>query len=166
MSLKKYRLQPVLDKRQKIKEDAEKALGVAQKKLEEEKKKEEECVLVIQQIKQRKEDSKAEMNRKMMEAAIEIEKVRTHKDYLKSLDYEIKKAEEKLEDQKKRVKAAEQVVAQKREDLLEATKEFQAIEKHKENWATALKKQMEEAEQNEAEEIGQVLYLQRKRAQE
>jgi conjugal transfer/entry exclusion protein len=163
LSLPKYRLQPVLDKRQKIKEDAEKALGVAQKKVDEEKKKEEECIQGVNLAKQRKEDAKAEMNRKMLEENLEVGKIRQHKDYLKSLDYEIKKAEERLEEQKNRVKAAEQIVIQKRNDLVEATKEYQAIEKHKENWAAALKKAMDEAEQKEAEEVGNVLFLQRKK---
>jgi flagellar export protein FliJ len=163
LSLPKYRLQPVLDKRQKIKEAAEKALGEAQKKVEAEKKKEEECVQRVVQAKQKKEDSKAEMHRKMLEGKVEVEKIRMHKDYLKSLDFDIKKAEEQLVEQKGRVAAAEKVVEQKRNELVEATKEFQAIEKHKEKWETALKKEMEEAEQKEAEEIGNVLYLQRKR---
>ncbi len=163
MSPLKYRLQPVLDKRQKIKEDAEQALGAAQKKVEEEQRKEQECVQLVIQAKQRKEDAKAEMNRKMLEEKLEVGKIRQHKDYLKSLDFEIKKAEEKLEEQKRRVKAAEEIVIQKRNDLVEATKEYQAIEKHKENWATTLRKQMDEAEQKEAEEIGNVLFLQRKK---
>src|SRR5262245_5302698 len=99
----------------------------------------------------------------MLEEKVEVEKVQMHKAYLKSLDFEIKKAEEQLAEQRNRVKAAEKVVEQKRSELVEATKEFQAIEKHKENWATALKKEMEEAEQKESEEIGNVLFLQRKR---
>jgi flagellar export protein FliJ len=148
LSLPKYRLQPVLDKRQKIKEDAEKALGAAQKKLDEEKKKEEECIQLVNQAKQRKEEAKAEMSRKMLE---------------EKLDVEIKNAEEKLDEQRTRVKAAEQVVVQRRNELVEATKEYQAIEKHKEKWATSIKKEMEEAEQKEAEEIGNVLFLQRKK---
>jgi flagellar export protein FliJ len=163
LSLPKYRLQPVLDKRQKIKEDAEKALGAAQKKVDEEKKKEEECIQRVNQAKQKKEDARAEMSRKMLEEKLEVEKIRRHKDYLKSLDFEIKKTEEQLAEQRNRVKAAEQVVEQKRAELVEATKEYQAIEKHKDKWATALRKEMEEAEQKEAEEIGNVLFLQRKR---
>jgi flagellar export protein FliJ len=163
LSLPKYRLQPVLDKRQKIKEDAEKALGAAQKKLDEEKKKEDECIQLVNQAKQRKEEAKAEMSRKMLEEKLEVQKIRMHKDYLKSLDFEIKKAEEKLDEQRTRVKAAEQVVVQRRNELVEATKEYQAIEKHKEKWATSIKKEMEEAEQKEAEEIGNVLFLQRKK---
>jgi hypothetical protein len=99
----------------------------------------------------------------MLEGKVEVEKIRMHKDYLKSLDFDIKKAEEQLVEQKGRVAAAEKVVVQKRNELVEATKEFQAIEKHKEKWETALNKEMEEAEQKEAEEIGNVLYLQRKR---
>jgi flagellar export protein FliJ len=162
MTLPKYRLQPVLDKRQKIKEDAEKALGAAQKELDAEKKKEQECAEAVENAKRAKEEFKAEMNRKMLTENLEINKITMLKNYVKSLEYLIEQAKEKLEQQKVRVKQAEKVVDQKRGELLEATKEFQAIEKHKEKWAEAIKKEMEEAEQKEQEEIGNVLYLQRK----
>ena len=162
MTVPKYRLQPVLDKRQKIKEAAEKALGAAQKELDAEKKKEQECADAVENAKRAKEEFKVEMNRKMLNENLEINKITMLKNYVKSLEYAIEQAKEKLEQQKVRVKQAEKVVEQKRGELLEATKEFQAIEKHKEKWAEAIKKEMEEAEQKEQEEIGNVLYLQRK----
>lgn len=163
MSKQKYRLQPVLDKRQKIKEDAEKALGVAQKALDAEKKKEEECAQAVEKAKQDKEDYKIEMNRKILNDNLEVSKITMLKNYMKSLDYAIVKAQEKLEEQKARVQQAEKVVEQKRAQLIEATTEFQAIEKHKEKWIEGVKKEEEETEQKEQEEIGNVLYLARKR---
>ncbi|HSP06144.1 MAG TPA: hypothetical protein VLR94_03155, partial [Acidobacteriota bacterium] len=74
MSAPKYRLQIVLDKRQKIKEDAEKALGAAQLAVIAEQKKEEECLQEVQKAKQRKEDEKKELNRKTMEGKLSVEK--------------------------------------------------------------------------------------------
>lgn len=166
MSMPKYRLQPVLDKRQKIKEEAEKALGTAQKALDAEKKKEEECIQAVEQAKRTKEEFKVEMNQKMLKENLEVSKITMLKNYLKSLDYAIVQAQEKLQEQKLRVQKAENVVEEKRAELIEATTEFQAIEKHKQKWIEGIKKEMEEAEQKEQEEIGNVLYLQRKRQQE
>jgi|SRR3990172_7777731 len=163
MKLPPYRLQIVLDKRLKAKEDAEKVLAESQKALEAEKKKEQQCVEAVEQAKQKKEDFKAEMNRKIMEENLEVEKIKMLKNYLKSLDFEIKRAEERLEEQKLQVQKAEQVVEQKRQVLVEATKEHQAIEKHKEKWVQTIKKEIEEAEAKEQEEVGNVLYLQRQR---
>jgi hypothetical protein len=155
-----------LDKRQKIKEDAEKALGGAQKALDAEKKKEAECTQAVEKAKQEKEDYKVEMNRKILNDNLEVSKITMLKNYMKSLDYAIVRAQEKLEEQKVRVQQAEKVVEQKRAQLIEATTEFQAIEKHKEKWIEGVKKEIEEAEQKEQEEIGNVLYLQRKRQNE
>jgi flagellar export protein FliJ len=163
MKLPPYRLQPVLDKRQRAKEDAEKALGAAQKALEAEMQKEAECVEAIEKIKRTKEEAKAEMNKKMLEGQMGVSDIQQHKNYLKSLDFEIQQARERLEQQREQVKRAEQAVAQKREALMEATKEFQAIEKHRENWVAQIKKEREEAEAKEQEEIGNVLFLQRQR---
>ena len=158
----KYRLQIVLEKRQKAKEDAEKALGDARKALEAEKEKEAQCVQAVEAAKQRKENAKLELNQKMLEGQLSIEKIRMGKDHLKSLDFEIKKAEQKLDEQRAKVKQAELFLEQRRSELIEKTKDFQAIEKHKEKWAENLKKEMESAEQNEQEEIGNVLFLARK----
>jgi flagellar export protein FliJ len=158
----KYRLQIVLDKRQKAKEEAEKALGEAQKALEQERKKEAECVKAVEDAKQHKENAKAELNKKILEGQLSIEKIRMGKDHVKNLDFEIKKAEQRLEQQRQQVKQAEAFLEQRRAELIEKTKDFQAIEKHKEKWAQNLKKEIENAEQNEQEEIGNVLFLARK----
>jgi hypothetical protein len=158
----KYRLQIVLDKRQKAKEDSEKALGAAQKALEEEKKKEAQCVQAVEDAKQHKENAKIELNQKILAGELSVEKIRMGKDHLKSLDFEIKKAEEKLERQREKVKEAELFVEQRRTELLEKTKDFQAIDKHKEKWKENIKKEIETAEQNEQEEIGNVLFVARK----
>jgi hypothetical protein len=158
----KYRLQIVLDKRQKAKEAAEKALGEAQKALEAERKKEAQCAQAVEDAKQHKENAKIELNQKILDGKLSVEKIRMGKDHLKSLDFEIKKAEEKLEQQREKVKEAELFVEQRRMDLLEKTKDFQAIDKHKEKWAENVKKEIETAEQNEQEEIGNVLFVARK----
>src|SRR6185436_18217103 len=166
MALPKYRLQLILEKRQKIKEDAEKALSEAQKLLEDEKKLEKQKELEIEQAKQRKEDSKKELNKKMLEGVMDVAKVQNHKNFLKSLDFEIEKAKERLVAQQQKVKQAENFLEQKRVELINATTEFQAMEKHKEKWLEKVKKEIETAEANEQEEIGNVLFLARKMKQQ
>lgn len=158
----KYRLQIILDKRQKIKEDAETNLAEAQQAVIAEQKKEQECADEVERAKQRKEDEKKELNRKTMEGLLSIEKIKMGKEFLKTLDFEIKKAQEKLEQQRLKVQEAKDFVEKRRAELVEATKEFQAIEKHKQKWQEQLKKEMEAKEQEEQEEIGNVLFLQRK----
>jgi flagellar export protein FliJ len=165
MSLPKYRLQLILDKRQKAKEDAEKALADAQKLLEDEKKLEKQKELEVEQAKQRKEDSKKELNQKMLEGQMDVGKVQNHKNFLKSLDFEIEKAKERLIAQQQKVKQAETFLEQKRVELINATTEYQAMEKHKEKWLEKVKKEIEAAEANEQEEIGNVLFLARKMKQ-
>ena len=158
----KYRLQIILDKRQKIKEDAEKLLSEAQKALEGERTKEQQCVQAVEDAKQHKENAKKELNEKILEGKLSVDRIRMGKDHLKSLDFEIKKAEEKLQQQREKVKEAEAFVEQRRAELVEKTKDYQAIEKHKEKWAQNVKRDIENAEQNEQEEVGNVLFVQRK----
>jgi flagellar export protein FliJ len=165
VSQPKYRLQLILDKRQKEKEDAEKNLADAQKALEEQQKLEKQRELEVEQAKQKKEDSKKELNKKILEGLLDVNKIRQGKDFIKSLDIEIEKAKERLVQQQQKVQQAENFLEQRRTELIEATTQFQAMEKHKENWLAKVKKEMEAAEQNEQEEIGNVLYLQRKSQQ-
>jgi hypothetical protein len=130
--------------------------------LEDEKKLEKQKELEVEQAKQHKEDSKKELNKKMLEGQMDVAKVQNHKNFLKSLDFEIEKAKERLVAQQQKVKQAEIFLEQKRLELIEATTEFQAMEKHKEKWLEKVKKEIEAAEANEQEEIGNVLFLARK----
>jgi flagellar biosynthesis chaperone FliJ len=98
----------------------------------------------------------------MLEGQMDVAKVQNHKNFLKSLDFEIEKAKERLVAQQQKVKQAEKFLEQKRVELVNATTEFQAMEKHKEKWLEKVKKEIEAAEANEQEEIGNVLFLARK----
>lgn len=68
-----------------------------------------------------------------------------------------------IEKQKLVVKAAEKLLEQRRMEMAEAAKELKAIEKHKEKWAKEVKAERDKREDLSQEEIGNALYLARSR---
>lgn len=157
MSAQKYRLQPVLDKKEKLKKDAEKALADTRAGLAKQqdilKQKEEDVQKAI-----RKRDEYTEKLVAKMDKGMEMRDITAAKAYQEVLKNNVVTAEKKVEDQKKVVAEWEQKVEAAVARVTEATKEMKVIEKHKENWQTAVKKEIEEKEEKEQEEVAQNLY--------
>lgn len=160
----KYRLQPVLDKREKKKKDAEKILAAARAEVERQK----------QVLKQREEDVEKAIQKKdkytadfmtKMQAGMDSGKITASKAFIEVLKQNIVTAQKKVEEQKKVVETAEQKVQIAVAGVAEATKEMKVIEKHKENWQDAVRKEIEEKEDKEQEEVAQGLYEQHRKRQ-
>lgn len=158
----KYRLQPVLDKREKKKKDAEKVLADARAQLEKQnailKQREEDVVKAVEKKDQYTKDLMAKM-----QAGMETGKITAGKMYIEVLKQNIVVAQKKVEDQKKVVQSCEQKVQAAVTQLTEATKEMKVIEKHKENWQEGVKREIEEKEDREQEEVAQTLYEQHRK---
>ncbi len=157
MSLPKYRLQPVLDKKERSKKDAEKALADTRAGLA----KQEEILRQreqdVQKAIQKKELYASDLAAKM-DNGMEMNKITAAKAYLEVLKQNIETAKRKVSEQKKVVNEWELKVEAALQKVTEATKEMKVIEKHKENWAAAVKKEIEEKEDKENEEVAQNLY--------
>ncbi len=68
-----------------------------------------------------------------------------------------------IEKQKVVVRQAEKLVEQRRMEMAEAAKELKAIEKHKEKWEKQVKAERQAREELNQEEIGNALHLARTR---
>lgn len=162
MPLPKYRLQPVLDKREKKKKDAEKALADARAELAKQqevlRQREEDVVKATQ----KKEQYSADLMTKM-QAGMETGKITSGKAYLEVLKQAIVTAKKKVEDQKKVVAEKEKKEKDAMLAVTDATKEMKVIEKHRENWADQLHKEEEYKEDQEQEEVAQNIYEQSRR---
>lgn len=158
-----YRLQTLLEIRQRAKEAAEQAFAQAMQELAKEREK-------LKEMEADLERRKAERKEKVMAYLAEVMKKGVGAGGLNMMN----RFEERLKDeeaqlsleidqQKEAVKAAEQNVEQKRYEMAEAAKELMAIEKHKEGWAKQVKKEREMREELAQEEIGNALHLMRSR---
>lgn len=159
-----YRLQALLDMRERAKEEAEQAFSDAVKALEKQK-------AELKRLEQELETRKAERKQKVMAYFQQIlakgaagpnsfTLMNRYEDRLK--DEEAQLALE-IEQQKETVKVAEKLVEQKRREMAEAAKELKAIEKHKENFQKQIRAERQAKEELNQEEIGNTLFLMRQR---
>jgi flagellar export protein FliJ len=158
-----YRLQVLVEMRERAKEEAEQAFSDAVKALEKEKAEQKRLEEDLARRKaERKQKVLAHMQQVMAKGAgvTGLTNMNRYEDRLK--DEEAQVALE-IERQKEAVKVAERLVEQKRREMAEAAKELKAIEKHKETWQKQLRAERQAKEELNQEEIGNTLFLMRQR---
>ncbi|QRK04573.1 flagellar assembly protein FliH [Archangium violaceum] len=159
-----YRLQTLLEMRERAKEEAEQAFSDAVKALEKQK-------AELKRMEQELETRKAERKQKVTAYLQQImAKGNTGPNSFTMMNrYEARLKDEEaqlaleIEQQKEVVKTAEKLVEQRRREMAEAAKELKAIEKHKENWQKQIRAERQAKEELNQEEIGNTLFLMRQR---
>lgn len=158
-----YRLQVLLEMRERAKEEAEQAFSTAVKALEKEKAEQKRLEEELEKRKaERKQKVMAHLQQVMARGAgvSGLTNMNRYEERLK--DEEAQLALE-IERQKEAVKVAERLVEQRRREMAEAAKELKAIEKHKETWQKQLRAERQAKEELNQEEIGNTLFLMRQR---
>jgi flagellar export protein FliJ len=159
-----YRLQTLIEMRERAKEEAEQAFSNSVKALAKEK---EELQRLEQELVTRKAMRKQKVQEYLQQVMAKgvtgiggFNQMNRYEERLK--DEEAQLALE-VERQKDAVITAEKLVEQRRREMAEAAKELKAIEKHKENWKKQLKEERDKREEMNQEEIGNTLFMMRQR---
>lgn len=161
-----YRLQALLDIREKAEEVAKQAFSEAVKAHEKEK---QLLVTMQQDLEKKKVERKAKVQAFLVEVTKKgggisgFQQMNRFEDRLKDEEAQLGL---EIERQKEQVEQAAKLVEQRRAEMAEAAKEKKAIEKHKENWKKQVKYERDQREDMAQEEIGNTLHLQRTRAAE
>jgi flagellar export protein FliJ len=158
-----YRLQTLLEMRERAKEEAEQAFSAAIKALEKEK-------VELKRLEDDLEKRKAERKQKVMAYLNEVMAKGSGingMNMMSRFEQRLKDEEAQvaldIERQKETVKVAERFVENKRREMAEAAKELKAIEKHKETWQKQVKAERQQREELTQEEIGSALFQARQR---
>lgn len=161
---KKYRLEPVLKKREREKDAALQKVKDAKKAVEFEEQKLQKLLdmrLEIDRKKQACTDRFYELlGQPGTNVAYESE---AHENYQKVLAEQARNHDQAIVRQKVTIEQAKERVKQAEQELLQATINVQAMEKHKEDWAKQVKLEELREEQERQEEIGEAMWLQHKR---
>jgi flagellar export protein FliJ len=158
-----YRLQTLLEMRERAEEDAKQAFSAAMRALAKE---QAELKRLQEDLETRKRERKAKVAAYMQEVMAKgigaggLAGMNRFEDRLK--DEEAQVALD-IERQKEQVKVAEKLVETRRGEMAEAAKEKKAIEKHKENWQKQVRHERQQKEEMNQEEIGNALHLARTR---
>lgn len=154
-----YRLQTLLDIREKEKKAKEEALAEAKKNLQREQLKLEELRKQLQDMRDMRQAKHEEFTHKTTTGELGINGWVNAERYLKRVDKQIEEFEEnEIKEQQKVISFAEQEVEWAFEEMLEAMQAFKALEKHKEKWDEEKKKERAQKEALAQEEIAQTLY--------
>ncbi|HEX8474436.1 MAG TPA: hypothetical protein VF666_10415 [Pyrinomonadaceae bacterium] len=162
MAQKKYRLQTVMEVRDRAKQEATQKVAARRAELasaEEELARREQAVT---DCRAQQAEAQARMLRTVEDgvAAGEVVAHRTHLADLRRLEQELI---ERVEQQRVAVVRAESELQNALAALIEASKELQVIEKHREGWREQTRRAEQRREQKLGDEIGQLLYEQRKK---
>jgi flagellar export protein FliJ len=161
-----YRLQTLLEIREREEEAAKQAFSLAMQEAARERAVQAQ---MEQDLVTRKAERKAKVQAHMQEVMSKgagISALATMNRYENRLKDEEAQLALEIERQKDVVRDAERVVEKRRFEMAEAAKELKAIEKHKEKWAQQVRAERQAREDLSQEEIGNALHLARMRAKE
>lgn len=154
----KYRLEALLTVKIRNKRNSEIELGRAHKALKEEQARLRELEEEKEEIIQRREDSRRDHSRRVASGESQVSESHSHMNFIKKLLEDEDQKDEEIEEQKGVVSEAEERVAQAKRDYIEACKEVNIMEKHKELWRKKIKKILEKDEAKLMNELGNVLH--------
>ncbi|MEW6605876.1 MAG: hypothetical protein AB1414_00300 [bacterium] len=153
-----YPLQRLLEIKIKKEEEATLEMAEEKSKLKQEEEKERLLKTEKEKVQQQLQNLSDEINENLFQNSMMIYEIAQYRNYKQALENKIVEIEKDIDQQQIKVKKAQLRVNQAREKLIQACKERQVIEKHKENWLTQIKKQILKKEQKEQDEIGGLRY--------
>ncbi|PIR25481.1 MAG: hypothetical protein COX62_06385 [Deltaproteobacteria bacterium CG_4_10_14_0_2_um_filter_43_8] len=152
-----YRLQALLTLKERLKRKAE--IVLAQKiialKKEEEKLEElkEELKEIVEAWKMARKNMSDELRKGASSHRSDI-----HSNYLKRLKEDEEQKEEEMEEQKECIEEAKEALKKARRNYIDAAKELQVMQKHKELWAKKLKGEISKKEAKELNDLGNTIH--------
>lgn len=157
----KYRLEALLELKKRHKKQTEIRLARAIRQLEEEKKElkklEEEKKKIIQLEKETKKKMDWEMS-----SGKGINVGQRYVNFLRKIQEDLEEKEEQILDQKDKVEKATEVLKKAKADYIEACRQLQIMEKHKELWWKKIQKELSRQEEQEMDQLGQTIHALRR----
>ncbi len=158
-----YRLQTLLEIRQRAEEAAKQAFSEAVQQVAKEKAEQKRLEEDLERRKRERKEKVLAYMQEVMAKGAGAGGLTMMNRYEQRLKDEEAQVAMDIEQQKEVVKAAEKKMEQRRLEMAEAAKEVKAIEKHKEKWQKQVKYDRDMREESVQEEIGSALFLARSR---
>lgn len=161
---KKYRLEVLLKTREREKKRAEEALGRAIIALTKARKREEELVDEKKKIHAEWVSCRSEMRAKM-DLGGKVGEGNVFVRFLRKLKEDEDAKQKEIDAQREEIKRCEDKVAACRRAYIDAAKNLQVMEKHKDLWRRKLAEELSRKEEREFDELGNIIH-QRRQARE
>ena len=161
MAKQKYRLQALLTLRQRLKKKAEVLLAKAIIALKEAREKLEELKKEKEEIIEKRKEARKEMRRSMDFGGM-VGVGNRHVNFIRKLKEDQESKQEEIEDQVLVIEDCEGQVAIARQEYIDAAKQLQVMEKHKELWQRKIRDELSKKEAKEMDELGSTIHQLRK----
>ena len=159
----KYRLDPLLNQKTQVKQDAEQSLAARSRELTEEERRLAEVKQHEAELLSLKERTKNELLNPGGGKQITGEEIRRRLDYLRGVDHDVETARGEVFAQKQVVDESQEKLIQARQFLAECAREVEVLEKHRNKAEARYIQQAERKEANELDEIGAHLFISKRR---
>lgn len=159
---KKYRLEVLLKTREREKKKAEENLARAINALTRARKREEELVEEKKKIHASWVECRAEMRGKM-DLGGKVGEGNVYVRYLRKLKEEEEAKQKEIDKQREEIKRCEDKVSTCRRAYIDAAKNLQVMEKHKDLWRRKLAEELSRKEEIEFDELGSIIHQHRQR---
>lgn len=157
MPKSKYKLQSVLDVRERVKQEAARRVAARRAQLAEAEAELSRLQRLVTECRARQESARANMLAQL-EGGTQAHRVVSERMHLADLREQERELTERVVEQQKVVALAESEVESALSALVEASKELQVIEKHREEQARQARRAEQRREQKLSDEIGAVIY--------
>ena len=156
-----YRLQVLFNIREKEKEEAEEVYAEKKRAVVEQEQIRDEMKQKLQDMVAMREAKKLEYAEKMRTGELKITQIQANDRHIERLKHQEQAFQVEISRQEERVHEAQAVADEAMQEMLKATQEFKALEKHKEKWAKQVKREIALKEENTLEDIAQAQYFKR-----
>ena len=154
-----YRLQTLFDIREKEKDQAEDVYAQKKKVEHQEQAKLDEMKQRHADMIQFREDKKIEYANKIRDGGMNINQINAGDRHIARLKEEEVAFLGEIDKQKEVLKQAQRDAQNAMDDMLEATKAFKALEKHKEKWQKEVKRDLRLKEEDAMDDVAQAQYF-------
>ena len=159
--LPNYRLQTLIGLRERAKEKAEQNLAVCLKALKEEEERLKALEKELRRMISDRRSRRREYTEKVMRGEMSAQAAMSAETYIKRLKELEELQREAIANQKEVVAQRQEDVTAARQDLTKAAQELKALEKHKEKWLSAVRKEIAAKEADAMDELAQTIFLDR-----
>ncbi|MBI2083114.1 MAG: hypothetical protein HYT76_06050 [Deltaproteobacteria bacterium] len=154
----KYRLQPLLEIKERAKKKAEILLAKAMARLEEEKKRLKKLEEEKQEIIRKRKEIRRHLHEHVCTGQAKVKESNFGINFLKRLEEEEKQKDQQIEQQKQVILDCETQVKRARREYIDAARELKVMQKHKELWRKKLQLFLSRKEEDEMDELGNIIH--------
>jgi flagellar export protein FliJ len=158
-----YRLQPLLQKREQVKQQAEQSLADRTRELSEEEQRLADVEKHEAELLDLKQRVKSELLGPASGKQLTGEDIRQRLNYLRGVDQDVEAAKGEVFAQKQVVDESQVKLIQARQYLADCAREVEVLEKHREKQEVRHRNELERKESNEFDEAGTRLFISKRK---